>query len=183
MVDIGTSAHLSSVHLFKVYAGPYLGFYGALWDGKRVRVEPLTPLFDLTTHWRETKARSAIAASFDALMIAVESIEAHYNSIEAEDNVLNFPPKRHNCDLRKARGYPLLTSYEDNGQEMNFMYNERLHDQKLLFSAPIVNQPNPDDSLSSSRRGIRRTRITVWRLTIQRRGFGDAFEYLRIGLR
>ncbi|KAF8339438.1 hypothetical protein F5887DRAFT_979972 [Amanita rubescens] len=130
--------------ILMVDMGPYLGFYGAVWDGKRVRVEPLTPLFDLSTHWRETKARCAIAASFDALMIAVNSIEAHYNSIEAEANV-NSPPERYDRDLQKARGYPFLTSYEDNGQEINFMYNERLHDEKLIFSAAIVNQPDSEE--------------------------------------
>lgn len=93
MVDMGIPAHLSSVHLFMVYAGLYLGFYGAAWDGKRVRVEPLTPLFDLSTHWRETKARYVIAASLDALMVAVDSIEAHYNSIEAQAKMNPTPPK------------------------------------------------------------------------------------------
>ena len=28
------------------------GYYGAVWDGKRIRVEPLTPIFDLSTHWK-----------------------------------------------------------------------------------------------------------------------------------
>ncbi len=145
MVDVGTSAHLSSVHLFKVHAGTYLGFYGAVWDGKRVRVEPLTPLFDLSTHWKETKARWTIAASLDAFMVAANSIEAHYKSIEAEAKVNPTPPEGYNLDLQKARGYPFLTSYEDNGREINFMYNERLHDEKLVFSASIVNQPDSDE--------------------------------------
>jgi len=145
MIDMGTSAHLSSVHLFMVYAGSYLGFYGAVWDGKRARVEPLTPIFDLSTHWKETKARWTIAASLDAFMVAANSIEAHYKSIEAEAKVNPTPPEGYNLDLQKARGYPFLTSYEDNGREINFMYNERLHDEKLVFSASIVNQPDSDE--------------------------------------
>lgn len=144
MVDMGVSTHLLSIYWFKVYAGPYLGFYGAVWDGKHVRVEPLTPLFDLSTHWREANERFAIAASLDALVLAVNNIEAHYKSIEAEANV-NFPPKRYDRDLQKARGYPFLSSYEDNGQEMSFMYNERLHKEKLVFSAAIVNKPDSDE--------------------------------------
>ncbi|KAF8349607.1 hypothetical protein F5887DRAFT_1279875 [Amanita rubescens] len=127
--------------------GSYLGFYGAVWDGKRVRVEPLTPLLDLSTHWREAKARCAMAAAFDALPAAVDSIEAHYNSIEAEARVNPTPPQVYDPDLQKARGYPFLTSYGDNGQEINFMYNERLHDEKLVFCAAIVNQPDSDEFL------------------------------------
>ncbi|KAK2460464.1 hypothetical protein APHAL10511_007511 [Amanita phalloides] len=134
--------------ILMVGMGTYLGFYGALWDGKRIRVEPLTPLFDLSTHWRETKARCAIAASFDALLVAVNSIEAHYNSIEAEANV-NSPPRRYNIDLWKARGYPFLTSYEENGQEINFMYNERLH--SLSSPLPLSTSRTLMNSLSSSR--------------------------------
>ncbi|KAF8346740.1 hypothetical protein F5887DRAFT_1158236 [Amanita rubescens] len=125
--------------------GSYLGFYGAVWDGKRVRVEPLTHIFDLSTHWKETKARWTIAASLDAFMVAANSIEAHYKSIEAEAKVNPTPPEGYNLDLQKARGYPFLTSYEDNGQEINFMYNERLHDEKLVFSASIVNQPDSSE--------------------------------------
>ena len=30
-----------------------MGFYGAAWDGERVRVEPLSPRFDLAIHRKE----------------------------------------------------------------------------------------------------------------------------------
>ena len=67
-----------------VYPGSSFGFYGAAWDGERVRTEPLTPNFDLVTHWSESDARHVIASSLDALVVAVDSIQAHYKSIEAE---------------------------------------------------------------------------------------------------
>jgi len=130
-----------------VYAGLYLGFYGAVWDGKRVRVEPLTPLFDLSTHWWESKARCAIAATFDALMVAVDSIKIHHDSIKSEAKMNLTPPKEYDPDLQKARAHPFLTSYEDNGREIHFMYDMRLRDEKLLFCASIVNQPDSDKFL------------------------------------
>jgi hypothetical protein len=79
--------------ILMVEMGTYLGFYSAVWDGKRIRVKPLTPLFDLSTHWIETKDRCMITASFNALMVAINSIEAHYNSIKAKAN-MNSPPQR-----------------------------------------------------------------------------------------
>ena len=63
MVDMGMSTFVLAVHLFMNYADSFWGFYGAAWDGRRVRVEPLTPLFNLSTHWKERKARNAIASS------------------------------------------------------------------------------------------------------------------------
>lgn len=58
-----------------------MGFYGSVWDGDRTRVDVLTPLFDLSTHWRDEDGRKAIASSLDALMETVMDIEARYNSI------------------------------------------------------------------------------------------------------
>jgi hypothetical protein len=81
LIDMGTAGLSSTIRLFMVYSGSYLGFYGAVWDGERARVEPLTVGFDLATHWRETKAR---ASSFDALALAVQNIEAHYQRIRAD---------------------------------------------------------------------------------------------------
>jgi hypothetical protein len=88
-----------------IYSGSYLAFYGALWNGERVRVEPLTPGFDLTTHWMETKTRDTIASSFDALVLAVENIQAHYDKIEAEAHV-NPAPKPYNPQLQRALTFP-----------------------------------------------------------------------------
>ncbi len=134
LVDMGMSALSSTSHLLMIYSGSYFAFYGALWDGDRVRVESLTPSFDLATHWRESKTRKAIASSFDALILAVENIQAHYNKIEAEAHV-NPAPKPYNCRLQKACNFPFMTSYVKGGQEISFTYVERLDEDKLLFSA------------------------------------------------
>ncbi|KAI0296624.1 hypothetical protein BC826DRAFT_967959 [Russula brevipes] len=91
-----------------------LGFYGAVWDGDQVRAEPLTPVFDLSIHWRERSARHAIPSALDALVAAVNNIEAHYKSIEAAANANPAP-----MDFQA------------------FKYNERLDDEKLIFSATI----------------------------------------------
>ena len=125
-----------------IYSGSYFAFYGALWDGDRVRVESLTSV-DLATHWRESKTREAIASSLDALMLAVENIQAHYNEIEAEAHV-NPAPKPYNRHLQKARRFPFVTSYNNNGQETSFTYVERLDDAKLLFSAFVNDDQQAD---------------------------------------
>jgi hypothetical protein len=137
IVDMGMSAPSSTgSHLLMIYSGSYLAFYGALWDGDRVRVEPLTPSFDLTTHWRESKTRDTMASSFDALVLAVENIQAHYDKIEAEAHV-NPAPKPYNRQLQRALNFPFLTSYVDSnsGQKTSFTYVERLDEGKLVFSA------------------------------------------------
>jgi thiamine kinase-like enzyme len=128
------------------YAGSHLGFYGALWDGNRVRVEPLTPIFDLSTHWREKRARHAIASALDALMAAVDNIEAHYKSIQADAKANQFQ-WRTTLFLQKARGFPFMTSYEDDGQRVTFTYHERLDDEKLIFSAILHHRPNFEECL------------------------------------
>ncbi|PFH48308.1 hypothetical protein AMATHDRAFT_42357 [Amanita thiersii Skay4041] len=140
--------------ILMVDMGVYFGFYGAVWDGTRVRVEPLTPLFDLSTHLREINTRFAMAATLDALRVAVDSINAHYNLIEAKAKANPILPKAYDPDLQKARGYPFLTSYKDKDdeQEIHFMHSERLHAEKLIFRAAIVNQPESDPLLSTSRR-------------------------------
>ena len=55
-----------------------MGFYGAVWDGGRAKVEPLGLLLDLTTHCMEEGARDAMAAYFDAFVLATENIRVHY---------------------------------------------------------------------------------------------------------
>ena len=133
VVDMGMSAPSSTSHLLMIYSGSYLAFYGALWDGDRVRVEPLTG-FDLTTHWMERKTRDTIASSFDALVLAVENIQAHYDKIEAEARV-NPAPKPYNPQVQRALNFPFLTSYVDSAQKTSLTYVERLDKEKLVFSA------------------------------------------------
>jgi thiamine kinase-like enzyme len=100
-----------------------------------VRVESLTPCFDLATHWRESKTRNAIASGLDALKLAVENIRNHYNKIKAEA-LVNPAPKAYN-HLQKARKFPFVTSYIADGQETNFTYVERLDEENILFSASM----------------------------------------------
>jgi len=122
-----------------------MGFYGAAWDGQRVRVEPLAPGLDLATHWREENDRHAMASCFNAFVAAVEHIEAHYRSIAAE--AMATPPCQEYDDcLQEARKYPYLASYTSDGQEISITYNERLDERKLIFSA-TVNQPGSGECL------------------------------------
>jgi len=127
------------------YTGSAMGFYGAAWDGKRVKVEPLAPGLDLTTHWKEVATRRAIASCFDALVDAIANIQAHYESIDAEARATQ-PRSEYELHVHNARRYPFLTSYDDHGQETSFTYDERLDEDKLVFSA-TVNQPGSGECI------------------------------------
>ncbi len=120
-------------------------FYGAAWDGERVKVGPLAPGLDLATHWKERNARYAIASCFDAFIVATENIQAHYKSIEAAAQA-NQAHSEYDPHIQKARGFPFLTSYNDNGQETSFTYDEQLDEHKMIFSA-TVDQPGSGECI------------------------------------
>jgi len=115
-----------------------MGFYGAIWDGDRVKVEPLTPLFNLSTHRMEQDDRFAIASSLDALVAAAHNLTTHYQALDTEARA-NHVPSDYYSRLQKARGFPFLTSYEHDGRRITLTYDARLDDEKLIFSA-IVGQ-------------------------------------------
>ena len=121
------------------YAGTYMGFYGAAWDGNQVRVEPLAEGIDLATNWKRRNTRDAMASYFDAFVLVTKNIEEHYKSIEAKAQA-HQTPLDYDPIVYKARQYPFLTSYDDNGTKTSFIYKERLYENKLVFSA-TVNQP------------------------------------------
>ena len=124
-----------------------MGFYGAAWDGERVKVEPLAPGLDLATHWRERNDRHAIASCFDALVLATKNIEAQYRSIKADaDALANQVYSAYDPHIQTARKYPFLTSYDDDGQETSFTYDRQLVEDKLVFSA-AVNQPGSGECI------------------------------------
>jgi len=81
----------------------HIGFYGAIWDGKRVRVEPLTPLFDLSTHRMERDDRYAIASSLDALTLAACDLQAHYRALDTDARA-ERAPSGYYSQLQTARG-------------------------------------------------------------------------------
>ncbi|KAG6877125.1 hypothetical protein C0993_010077 [Termitomyces sp. T159_Od127] len=102
-----------------------VGFYGAVWDGLHIRVEPLTRGFDLTTPWKEKQGRYEMASILDALVETTKFIENHYASI--------FEQK----DDKFCRKYPFLSSYRDDVEQkdVGFIYDAQLGEDKLLFSA------------------------------------------------
>src|SRR5260221_10507271 len=109
------------------YAGSAMVFYGAAWSGERVKVDPLAPGLDLTTHWKEVDTRPAIPSCFDALVDAIANIQAHYEPLDAEDRAIQ-PRSEYELHVHNAPRYPFLTSYDEHGQETSFTYDERLHE-------------------------------------------------------
>ena len=82
----------------------------------------------------ERKTRDTIASSFDALVLAVENIQAHYNKIEAEARV-NPAPKLYNPQVQRALNFPFVMSYVDSAQKTSLTYVKWLDKEKLIFSA------------------------------------------------
>jgi hypothetical protein len=115
-----------------MYVGSCLGFYGCVWDGTRIRVDPLTPMFDLTVHSRDSVLRRDIASSLDAFMLSVNSIENFYLSIKAPGARVNSIS---DADQERAKAFPYVTTYEDARNKVAFSYDKRLDDNKLLFLA------------------------------------------------
>ncbi|KAK1227057.1 hypothetical protein PQX77_009967 [Marasmius sp. AFHP31] len=109
--------------------GPTFGFYGAIWNGQVVQVEPLTPIFDLTADPLDERARHAFASSLDAFIEGVTRIEAHYREIKA------FTETNSHLDHRARRSYPYMDSFEIDGAEAVVAFTSRLYEDKLIFTA------------------------------------------------
>ncbi|KAH0588942.1 hypothetical protein H2248_004727 [Termitomyces sp. 'cryptogamus'] len=104
-----------------------------LWDGQRIRVEPLCRGIDLKANWKELHARYEVAATLDALVEAVHLIQEHHALIESAIG----PVEQSNTPR-----YPYLTSYrDDNDQGVSLNYTAQLEADKLLFAA-ISDQPD-----------------------------------------
>jgi serine/threonine protein kinase len=121
-----------------MYVGPSLAFYGCVWNGGRIRVDPLTHTFDLSTHRTYKASRHNIASSLDAFLAAVATIKDHYRAIKTQVHANNMQHKVYNPGLP----YPYVTSYQDeDGRQVTFVYKARLDRTKLVFEAS-ANQPH-----------------------------------------
>ncbi|KAG6847753.1 hypothetical protein H0H93_006195 [Arthromyces matolae] len=108
-------------------AGSTFAFYGAVWNGTYVQVEPLTPTFDLSTHYMDLKGRHAIASSLDAFKEGVKRIEAHYRELVETKGTDKIDPA--------MREFPYLRSFEINGKNVTLEYLSRVADTKLVYQA------------------------------------------------
>jgi len=85
-------------------------------------VEPLTPVYDLTVHWTNDKARKSIASALDAVLKAIDRLDQHYKRIKSTPREIQ-------------REYPFQTSFVDcTGLQTKFTYISRI-DSKLVFNA------------------------------------------------
>jgi serine/threonine protein kinase len=97
-------------------------------------VEPLTPTYDLTTHWTDEITRNAIASSLDAFRNTIDRLEGYYKNLKT---LALAPPV--------VRMFPYPTSYKDEkGQEIKFTYRSRI-DRKLVFSASVDGSVENED--------------------------------------
>ncbi|KAL5485682.1 hypothetical protein ACEPAI_6723 [Sanghuangporus weigelae] len=120
--------------------GPFIGFYGCLWTGKNIHVEPLTPMHDLTVHWTDETSRNAIASSLDAFKRTIQRIEKYYES---------FPRSPATATVRT---FPYPTSYKDEtGHDIDFTYQSRF-DEKLVFVAVTARSPEEKLCIKFTRR-------------------------------
>ncbi|KAL5526108.1 hypothetical protein ACEPAG_7446 [Sanghuangporus baumii] len=120
--------------------GPFIGFYGCLWTGKNIHVEPLTPMHDLMVHWTDETSRNAIASSLDAFKRTIERIEKYYES---------FPRSPVTATVRT---FPYPTSYKDEtGQDIDFTYQSRFG-EKLVFVAVTARSPEEKLCIKFTRR-------------------------------
>lgn len=101
-----------------------LGFYGAIFDGNRIRVEPLTSVFNLTAPLQDQTVKT-LASAIDGFLAAVGHIQHHYNTLQPASLLFT--------DRKRSFPYPL--SFENvDGSEMQFTYSNRMQDSKLVFS-------------------------------------------------
>ena len=115
-----------------------MGFYGAVWDGRYIRVESLTN-FDLTTHYQYEKGRFQIASSLDAFKETINDIQAHYEWVQdqadhaADTFQVGAPPTTTDQDLEKS--FPYVTLFHIDGQDVSCTYGFCLKkDTTILFS-------------------------------------------------
>lgn len=114
-----------------MYTGSHFRFYAAVWDGRRIRVESLTCMFDLVAH-RGDQTRVSFASAIDALLAAFKHMQAHYRAIRASLEHVDG----------RFRKYPYLVSVKkkDDTDNLSFTYQKQLDSDKLVFTAV----PSPD---------------------------------------
>ena len=178
VIDIGTfsNSSFSFNRWLMTYVDSCLGFYGCLWTGTRIRVDPLTPMFDLTTHLKDDLRRD-IASSLDAFLAAVKSLEKRYQAIDAQARAQSHNDTEQEFSSLRDDEYPYVTSYEDEGNRITFSYNQRLDKTKLLFHAS-TNQLNDH----FSHKNIPRLLIVTWQVSIMRQSFENVVNSMVSGL-
>jgi serine/threonine protein kinase len=109
--------------------GPSIAFYGCLWTGEKIHLEPLTPGYDLRIHWTDEISRNAIASSLDALKKIISRLERYSQDLATLATLVTTSSK--------MRMFPYPTSYEDETKvEIRFTYRSRI-DDKLIFRAAV----------------------------------------------
>ncbi|CAG8577015.1 12384_t:CDS:2 [Acaulospora colombiana] len=102
--------------------GTDMGFYGCLWTGKELFVEPLTPLYHLTTSWLEETDRKVIASSLDAFLEVTKKLRDHYSELKQ-------------TTILRGRCFPYQTGYKSEmDEEINFEYDSKIPETLIFFA-------------------------------------------------
>ncbi|PFH47559.1 hypothetical protein AMATHDRAFT_50201 [Amanita thiersii Skay4041] len=107
--------------IIMVDIGSCLGFYGCLWTEERLLVEPLTPLYGLTLHWRDESGRQVIALTLDAFLEAIPRQSRPLNAPLGETILV------HTKQAMKME--------DESGCQVNFTYFGQLGNTELVFLA------------------------------------------------
>lgn len=98
----------------------------------RIRAEPLTPLFEPSTHWRHEGARRRLASVFDALLETVSHIQCHYQGLKLSSHAFS----------NEARRFPYARSLKNADQSQAwFRYRSQSEESTLVFRAHIGTRP------------------------------------------
>jgi hypothetical protein len=124
---VGVSHCLSILCLLLI--GTLIGFSGKVLTD-RFQLECLTECFPLHTNVYEKAMITRLARAFGALRIAIDQLHKHYENLKSMNLVELQTPER---DFRVT--FPHPNSYEAEGRKIEFTYNSRFNDTKLIFVA------------------------------------------------
>ncbi|PVF91815.1 hypothetical protein CPB86DRAFT_791768, partial [Serendipita vermifera] len=113
------------------YAGPYIGFAGAIWSTK-IQIEVLTPFYPLQGNIHQREIRSQVARALAATRRAITALESYYDDLKVRLQV------KRGITTRNSLPYRTYYEVEDQDSErrrVNFTYQERIYEERLMFTA------------------------------------------------
>jgi serine/threonine protein kinase len=107
--------------------GPLIGFAGATFADKPM-LEPLTPMFAFNTNANDSNASRPLSRALGGMTRAIESLKKYYAQVDAA-----VESDAGNAILHQQVEYPYRNHYTTAGNKVEFQYDQRLDQGKLLF--------------------------------------------------